>query len=94
MGVSDAAPILGLFIPPVSVGLALLIGVPVVMIWVFAFVPWPAIDTKHEVADGPGYDPPARALQGPVQAIHAAERGGQPQGRGITRRPNRRRDDE
>ena len=49
---------MGLFIPPVTVGLALLIGVPVIMIWVFAFVPWPSIDNPRPLPDTPGYDPP------------------------------------
>ena len=52
-------PILGLFIPPVTVGLGLLFGLPVVMLWVFAFARWPTIDEPPELADGPGYDPPA-----------------------------------
>ncbi len=51
-------PIAGLF-TPIQIGLGLLIGVPIVMIWAFAFAPWPSIDNPPERADAPGYDPPA-----------------------------------
>ena len=88
-------PILGLFIPPVSIGLALLIGVPVVMIWVFAFVPWPAIDTKHEPAGGPGYDPPTpERFRGRFRRTTRPSEAASRRGRGITRRLKRRRDNE
>ena len=61
--------------------LGLLIGVPVIMIWVFAFVRWPAIDTPHEHADGPGYDPPTpEKFRGRFRRSHAAERAAGPQG--------------
>ena len=53
-----AIPVAGLF-TPLHIGLALLIGVPVVMIWVFAFASWPSIDTPPGRAASPGYDPPA-----------------------------------
>ena len=36
-------PIIGIF-APIEVGFAMLFGVPIVMIWVFAFAPWPSID--------------------------------------------------
>ena len=88
-------PILGLFIPPVSVGLGLLIGVPVLMIWAFAFVPWPAIDTRSTSCRRAGLrSAHAREVQGPVQAIHAAERDGQPQGPRDHPPAEGRRDDE
>ena len=88
-------PILGLFIPPVAVGMALLIGVPVVMIWVFAFVRWPAIDTEHEVAEGPGYDPPApEKFRGRFRRFTRPSEQPARRGRGITRRPKRRGHDE
>ena len=88
-------PILGLFIPPVSVGLGLLIGVPVVMIWVFAFVRWPAIDTEHELAEGPGYDPPTpERFRGRFRRFTRPSEAGSRRGRGIARRPKRRDDDE
>lgn len=85
---------IGLF-TPLPVGLALLIGVPVVMIWVFAFVPWPSIDSPEALPEGPGYDPPTperfrRRFRRKTQpSEHGSHRG-----RGITRRPARRRDDE
>lgn len=53
-----AAPVVGL-LTPLPIGVALLIGVPTVMIWGFAFVPWPAIDARRTPAAGPGYAPPA-----------------------------------
>ena len=88
-------PILGLFIPPVSIGLGLLIGVPAIMLWVFAFVPWPTIDTKHELAEGAGYDPPTpERFRGRFRrSTRPSEQAGQ-RSRGITRRPTRRNDDE
>ena len=87
-------PILGLFIPPVSVGLGLLIGVPVVMLWVFAFVPWPTIDAQHELAEGPGYDPPTpERFRGRFRRTTRPSEAAGRRSRGITRRPNRRNDD-
>ena len=53
-----AAPLVGLF-TPLPIGFALLIGVPAVMLWVFAFVPWPSVDAQPAGAAGPGYAPPA-----------------------------------
>ena len=73
-------PIVGLFIPPVTVGLGLLIGVPVVMIWVFAFVPWPSIDNPRPLPRYAGLrSAGAGAFHGPLQTGHAAERGGAPE---------------
>lgn len=53
-----AAPVVGL-LTPLPIGLALLIGVPTVMIWVFAFVRWPSVDAERAPAAEPGYAPPA-----------------------------------
>ena len=88
-------PILGLFIPPVTVGLGLLIGLPVVMIWVLAFVPWPSIDNPRPLPDTPGYDPPeperfTARFRRATRPSEAARR----RSRGIARRLVRRRDDE
>ena len=88
-------PIVGLFIPPVTVGLGLLIGLPVVMIWVLAFVPWPSIDNPRPLPDTSGYDPPepgrfTARFRRATRPSEAARR----RSRGITRRLVRRRDDE
>ena len=87
-------PFIGLF-TPLPVGMGLLIGVPVVMIWVFAFAPWPSIDDPHAPAEGPGYEPPSpERFRGRFRRkTRPSEKGGR-RGRGITRLPGRRRDDE
>ena len=89
-----AIPFVGLFLPlPVAIGL--LIGVPIVVIWVFAFVAWPSIDNPPALAETPGYAPPA-----PERFKGRFRRSARPSGpparrrRGIVRRPGRRRDDE
>ncbi len=77
-----AAPIVGLF-TPLPVGLALLIGVPAVMIWVFAFVSWPSVDAPRAPAAGPGYAPPVpetfkgrfRRTAAPSERARRARRG-------------------
>ena len=87
-------PILGLFMP-LTVGIGLLIGVPVVMIWVFAFAPWPSIDDPPALADGPGYEPPRPELfRGRFRRTIRPDAKPGARQRGITRRPPRRRDDE
>ena len=87
-------PILGLFIPPVTVGLGLLIGVPVIMLWVLAFVSWPTIDTRHERADGPGYEPPTpESFRGRFRRFTQPSDTERRRSRGISRRPKRRSDD-
>ena len=64
----------GLF-TPLPIGLGLLFGVPVLMIWVFAFVPWPSIDNPRPLPDTPGYDPPEpERFTGSFQTNHTAER--------------------
>ena len=89
-----AIPIIGLFLP-LPFGLGLLIGVPVVMIWVFAFVPWPSIDSPPALADGPGYEPPEpQRFRGRFRRTTRPSEHGSRRSRGITRRPARRRDDE
>ena len=86
-------PFIGLF-TPIHIGMGLLISVPVIMIWVFAFVRWPAIDTPHEHADGPGYDPPTpEKFRGRFRRNTRPSDQPARRGRGITRRPKGRRDD-
>ena len=89
-----ALPFIGLF-TPLHIGMGLLLGVPVVMIWVFAFATWPAIDGPQAPDDRPGYEPPRPELfRGRFRRTPRPS--GQPgrRSRGITRRPERRRDDD
>ena len=89
-----AIPFIGLFTPlPFAMGL--LFGVPVVMIWIFAFAPWPSIDNPPQLADRPGYEPPARErFKGRFRRTTRPSAKAGRRSRGITRRPARRRDDE
>jgi hypothetical protein len=60
-------PLIGIF-APIDVGMAMLFGVPIVMIWVFAFAPWPSIDNPPEPRRRPGYEPPEPArFRGPFR---------------------------
>lgn len=89
-----ALAIVGLF-TPLPVGLGLLIGIPVVMIWVFAFAPWPSIDNPEALPEGPGYDPPGpERFRGRFRRFTRPSEKGSRRGRGITRRPAGRRYDE
>ena len=87
-------PFIGLF-TPLPIGMGLLLGVPVVMIWVFAFAPWPSIDNPRELAEGPGYEPPSpERFRGRFRRLMRPRPQPGGRSRGITRRPKRRRDDE
>jgi len=84
----------GLF-TPLPIGMGLLIGVPVLMIWVFAFVPWPSIDNPRPLPETPGYDPPEpERFKGRFRRFTRPSETAGRRSRGITRRPARRRDDE
>ena len=89
-----AIAFIGLF-TPLPIGLGLLIGVPTVMIWVFAFAPWPSIDNPEELPEGPGYEPPEpQRFRGRFRRFTRPSENAGRRSRGITRRPARRRDDE
>ncbi len=82
-------PIFGL-LTPIHIALGLLIGIPVVMLWVLAFARWPALDGARTEGFGPGYEPPAPALfkgrfrRSVKPSAHARTR------RGVSGRPRRR----
>lgn len=89
-----AIAFIGLF-TPLPIGMGLLLGVPVVMIWVFAFAPWPSIDNPRELTEGPGYEPPSpERFRGRFRRTTRPSPQDGRRSRGITRRPKRRRDDE
>ena len=87
-------PIVGLF-TPLHIGMGLLLGVPLAMIWVFAFSPWPSIDNPPPASDRPGYEPPApERFRGPFRWTRRPGAQGGRRSRGVTRVRERRRDDE